>query len=253
MIVIIIFNLYFSTFYNVIEYATNLDEKLPFITLNNDLNINIRDIQDIISANEQDFIVLNNDIFLDTKQYYISIAIFSELTMFNMELIDDNNLENKTREEYPQSIQEYSSYIGSLFKNIAEIIQNYNKYKNDIDLIVVDYLNEDVDYAFTNDFQILYDDLNTTLSDIRSFLDIYQDYDFNLLKSDYAINPDFLIIIISIYAEFIQIYTLNNDDYIMKINSFVSIIALLKQHFYFYENDIYDAINDNSNNNLTSD
>ena len=173
--------------------------------------------------------------------------------MFNMELIDDNNLENKTREEYPQSIQEYSSYIGSLFKNIAEIIQNYNKYKNDIDLIVVDYLNEDVDYAFTNDFQILYDDLNTTLSDIRSFLDIYQDYDFNLLKSDYAINPDFLIIIISIYAEFIQIYTLNNDDYIMKINSFVSIITLLKQHFYFYENDIYDAINDNSNNNLTSD
>ena len=50
-----------------------------------------------------------------------------------------------------------------------------------------------------------------------------------------------------------QIYTLNNDDYTMKIRSFASIITLLKHHFYFYENDIYDAINDNSNNNLTSD
>ena len=252
MILIIIFNLYFSTFYNVIEYATNLDETPPFQTIYNDLSINLKDIQNLISANEPDFIVLNNNIFLDSKQYYISIAIFSELIMFNKEVLDDNNLETKTAEQYPQSIQLYFSYIKSLFKNIAEIIENYNKYKNDINLIVVDYLNKDVDYTFTNDFQSIYSDLNKSLSDIRSFLDTYHDYDFNLLKSDYAINPDFIIIITSIFAEVIQIYQLKNDDYNMKLNSFTSNIILLNHHFYFYENDIYKVINNNNSNNNNS-
>ena len=262
MILIIIFNLYFSTFYNVIEYATNLHETPPFQTIYNDLSINLKDIKTLISANEQDFIVVNNNIFLDSKQYYISIAIFSELIMFNKELIEENNLEditaeennleNITTEEYPQSIQLYYSYIGSLFKNIAEIIENYNKYKNDINLIVVDYFNKDVDYAFTNDFQILYSDLNKALSDIRSFLDTYYDYDFNLLKSDYAINPDFIIIITSIFAEVNQISQLKNDEYNMKLNNFTSNIILLYNHFYFYENDIYKVINNNSNNNSSS-
>jgi hypothetical protein len=256
MILIIIFNLYFSTFYNIIEYATNPDDIPPFQVIYNDLTVNLIAVKDLVSTNDEqlfnNLIALKSHIFLDNIQYLILINIYSEINTFVNNLVEDNNLKNLTVKQYPPSIKDFYSKIQSISSNLEKILNEYNTHKNNINLITIDYSNKNVDYAFTNDFEIIYNDLNETLSDIRTFLNTFEYDNLVFLKSDYAINPNFFIIMVAIAAEFKQIKQLNNDNYNMKLSAVTSNISILAKNFKHYHEDIYEVIYNNPTNNNTS-
>lgn len=260
MFLTILFNLYYTTFYDIIEYATDPSDSLPFDTMHENTITNLSNANNAISDGSgavfDQFIVLKKtDFFSHIRNYYIPIGLFLEMKVFNskiFEYLEEEGISTNSPENLPDDVYKYSSDINTLFKNLGTIIDNNTAYKTDIGKIIKNYVNEnrDINYDFTSDdftsddFKTIYDENDAALNSIRAFYNKKQLIDLKIIESDEASRPDFLIIIATMLYELEEIQVkLNNEYYNKKIQEALKYFpTLIKDSHNNYLNDIYEYI-----------
>jgi len=252
MILIIVFNLYFSTVYNIVEYATNPNTPTPppFETLITNITNDLKAIKNFISPSNEtifnNFIILNSSIFSDIKQHIMAIAIFQEKLLFDQELVNDYNLKELEKDNYPPVVKEYISITESISNILTDLLKNYTVYKQDINLISNNYFNKNkTDYTFSNDFENIYSNLDTELDNFRTFFYKNGSENYKAMNSDYAIDSDFFIIAATILIELVELQKLNEKSAKL-VNDFRTNMFTLVGNIQYKDN-IYTFIDNNVN------